>query len=85
MLPVISEVATHKKHSKHFQISKKKSEAAKRYKTTATGSVLRKQLFLKVSQISQEKRSALEALLNKVTKLRPAALLKKDSSTGAFL
>ena len=42
------------------------------FSEAATGDVLRKKLFLKISQYSQES-------------CRPATLLKTDSNTGVFL
>ena len=78
MLPVISEVATHKNHSLKIFKFPKKSEAA-------NGSVLWRLLFLKVSLISLEN-ACVGGFFNKVTNLRPVTLLlKKDSSTGVFL
>ena len=53
-------------------------------KEGATGGVLYKKLFLKISQILQEN-TLLESLSNKVAGLQAATLLKKDSNTGIFL
>ena len=39
---------------------------------------------LRISQISQEN-TGVGGFFNKVTNLRPATLLKRDSSTGVFL
>ena len=44
-----------------------------------------KNVFLKISQNSQEKTSVSEPLFNKVADLRPATLSKIDSGTGVFL
>ena len=53
-------------------------------KEGATGGVLYKKLFLKISQISQEN-TQLESVFNKVAGLQAATLLKRDSNTGVFL
>ena len=45
----------------------------------------KKKLFLKISQYSQEKTCVAVPFLIKLQALRPATLLKTDSSTGIFL
>ena len=50
----------------------------------ATGGVLWKKMFLKISQISQGN-TCVGSLFNKVAGLRPVTLLKRDSNAGVFL
>ena len=54
------------------------------YLEAATGGVLQKKLFLKVSQYSQENK-CVSLFLIKLQVFSPASLLKRDSNTGVFL
>ena len=69
----------------HFQ----KSQSLKKNKLLCTikkqlPEVFYKKLFLKISQYSQEN-TGVSLFLIKIQASRPATLLKRDSSTGAFL
>ena len=77
MLPVISEVATHKKHSsKNLQISQKIRSSHR--KCSVKIGVFKSFTNFAVKRLW-------EALFNTVTNLWPATLLKRDPSTGVFL
>ena len=52
---------------------------------TATGGILEKKMFLKISQYSQKKHLPWSLFLIKLPVFRPAALLERDPNTGVFL
>ena len=71
MLPVVSKVVTHKKHSsKNLQMFRKIGSSHQKF-SEKLHKFYRKTLVF-------------EAFVNKVTNQRPSTLSKKDSSTGVF-
>ena len=50
----------------------------------ATGCFYKKKVFIEILRNSQEN-SCARVFFNRVTSLRPATLLKRDTGTGAFL
>ena len=71
MLPVVSKVVTHKKHSsKNLQMFWKIGSSHQKF-SEKLHKFYRKTLVF-------------EAFVNKVTNQRPSTLSKKDSSTGVF-